>query len=177
MVLPSKSCLQKYVRNYKSSFGFNDDVFAAIAEKTKTMDAFQRHRGLLIGDFQQILGVFGSHSNVKAGMLAKIIIDATLAAEKSGLFVDFVTTDGASWNRSMWRGFGVKGTAEKTVCKVKHPADDKRSLHFLSDFPHLVKCVRNSIVSTGLRVPEGKRCLGSTRLRFRDWATDGRWAI
>ncbi|KAG0431737.1 hypothetical protein HPB47_021512 [Ixodes persulcatus] len=52
MVLPSKSCLQKYVRNYKSSFGFNDDVFSAIAEKTKTMDAFQRHGGLLIDEMK-----------------------------------------------------------------------------------------------------------------------------
>lgn len=51
------------------------------------------------GDFQQILGVFGSHSNVKADVLSKIVMDAasassaasdaasdaTLAAEKSGL--------------------------------------------------------------------------------------------
>lgn len=204
MVLPSKSCLNKYVRNYKSNFGFNESVFAAIAEKTKTIDEFQRHGGLLIdemklseslkvtssgfiegfvdlgkytsldqstqtcdhglvvlyqpfsGNFQQILGVFGSHGNVKADVLAKIIVDATLAAEKSGLFVDFVTTDGASWNRSMWRQFGIKGTSKSIFCKVKHPADNSRSLHFLSDFPHLVKCTRNSVVSTGLQVSEGR---------------------
>ncbi|KAH6926177.1 hypothetical protein HPB50_015784 [Hyalomma asiaticum] len=107
-------------------------------------------------NFSQILGVFGSHGNVKGDMLAKIITDATLAAEKSGLYVDFVTTDGASWNRSMWRQFGIKGTSKSVVCKVKHPADHTRSLHFLSDFPHLVKCARNSVVSTGLQVPEGR---------------------
>nr|XP_037279949.1 LOW QUALITY PROTEIN: uncharacterized protein LOC119172911 [Rhipicephalus microplus] len=204
MVLPSKSCLNKYVRNYKSNFGFNDNVFAAIEEKTKSIDEFHRHGGLLIdelklseslkvtssgliegfvdlgkytsldqstqtcdhglvvlyqsfsGNFQQILGVFGSRGNVKANVLAKIIVDATLTAEKSGLFVDFVTTDGASWNRSMWRQFGIKGSSKSVVCKVKHPVDHSRSLHFLSDFPHLVKCARNSIVSTGLQVPEGR---------------------
>ncbi|KAH6931816.1 hypothetical protein HPB50_000881 [Hyalomma asiaticum] len=166
MVLPSKSCLNKYVKNYKSNFGFNENVFTAIAEKTKCMDEFQRHGGILIdemklseslkvtssgfiegfvdlgkytpldqstqtcdhglvvlyqpfsGNFSQILGVFGSHGNVKGDMLAKIITDATLAAEKSGLYVDFVTTDGASWNRSMWRQFGIKGTSKSVVCKV-----------------------------------------------------------
>lgn len=107
------------------------------------------------GSVQQIFGVFGSHSNVKADILSKIIIDVTLAAEKSGLIVDFVTTDVASWNRRMWQSFGIKGAAGKMVCKVQHPADDSRSLHFLSDFPHLVKCVRNAVVSTGLHIPEG----------------------
>ncbi|XP_077513304.1 uncharacterized protein LOC144124486 [Amblyomma americanum] len=204
MVLPSKSCLLKYMKNYKSSFGFNENVLAAVLEKTKTMDEYERHGGILIdemklsenlkvtssgliegfvdlgaytspdqtmercdhglvvlfqpfsGQFQQILGVFGSRSNVKADILSKIILDATLAAEKAGLFVNFVTTDGASWNRSMWRQFGIKGSQKKTVCKVKHPVDDSRSLHFLSDFPHLVKCVRNSVVKTGLQIPEGR---------------------
>ncbi|KAH7960700.1 hypothetical protein HPB49_022390 [Dermacentor silvarum] len=56
----------------------------------------------------------------------------------------------------MWRQFGIKGTSKSIVCKVKHPADNSRSLHFLSDFPHLVKCTRNSVVSTGLQVPEGR---------------------
>ncbi|KAH9360820.1 hypothetical protein HPB48_022156 [Haemaphysalis longicornis] len=53
------------------------------------------------GQFQQILGDFDSHSNVKAGVLSKIVLDATLAAEEAGMFVDFVATDGASWNQSM----------------------------------------------------------------------------
>ncbi|KAH9371810.1 hypothetical protein HPB48_018449 [Haemaphysalis longicornis] len=203
MVLPSKSGLHRYMKGYNSSFGLNENFFAASTEKTKDMDEFERHGGILIdemklsgclkvtsngriegfvdlgpytstdqntetcdhglvvlfqpfsGNFQQILGVFGSHSNVKAEVLCKIIVDATLAAERAGLVVDFVTTDAASWNRSMWRSFGIRGAADKTVCKVQHPADDNRSLHFLSDFHHLVKCVRNSIASTGLHIPEG----------------------
>lgn len=84
--------------------GFVDlGKYTSLDQSTQTCD-----HGLVVlyqpfsGNFQQILGVFGSHGNVKADVLAKIIVDATLTAEKSGLFVDFVTTDGASWNRSMW---------------------------------------------------------------------------
>ncbi|KAH7933874.1 hypothetical protein HPB49_018592 [Dermacentor silvarum] len=137
--------------------GFVDlGKYTSLDQSTQTCD-----NGLVVlyqpfsGNFQQILGVFGSHGNVKAYVLAKIIVDATLAAEKSGLFVDLVTPDGASWNRSLWREFGIKRTSKSIVCKVKHPADNSRSLH-LSDFPHLVKCTRNSVVSTGLQVPQGR---------------------
>lgn len=28
-------------------------------------------------------------------------------------------------------------------------------MHFISDFPHLIKCIRNAFVSTGLQIPDG----------------------
>ncbi|KAK8786684.1 hypothetical protein V5799_023541 [Amblyomma americanum] len=61
------------------------------------------------GNWTQILGVFASRGNVKAPILAKIIIEATILAEQPGLFVDCLTCDGASSNQSMWRHFGVQG--------------------------------------------------------------------
>lgn len=51
IVLPSKSCLHRYMKDYKSSFGLNENVFAAIAEKTKDME-FERHGGILIDDMK-----------------------------------------------------------------------------------------------------------------------------
>lgn len=62
--------------------------------------------------------------------------------EKSGFFVDVVITDGASWNRNMWTQFGV--TEEKVW--VTHISNIKRQLYFLSDFPRLIKKLRNFIV-------------------------------
>lgn len=64
---------------------------------------------LVAGKWMQILGVFSSKSNVKANVLAKIVLEATLLCEQAGLFVDGVTCDAASWNRSMWRIFGIRG--------------------------------------------------------------------
>lgn len=58
----------------------------------------------------QILGVFASRSNVKAAVLSKIVLEATLLCEQAGLFVDGVTCDAASWNRSMWKLSGIRGT-------------------------------------------------------------------
>lgn len=203
MVIPSRTCLRRYLKKFRSGFGLSSKVFAAVKEKTKSMDPFQCHGGLLIdemklsenlslasdgsiegfvdlgkftpeaersltcdhglvvmfqpfsGKWHQIIGVFASHSNVKAETLAKIILECVIVCENAGLHVDFVTCDGASSNRAMWRSFGVVGTKEKTVCRRKHPSDPERFLYFVSDFPHLAKCVRNSFVRTGFELPEG----------------------
>lgn len=47
------------------------------------------------GNWEPVLGVFASRGNI--------------LCENAGIFVDAVTCDGASWNRSMWRSFGIKG--------------------------------------------------------------------
>ncbi|XP_077489525.1 uncharacterized protein LOC144100442 [Amblyomma americanum] len=157
MALPSKSCLAKYLQGFKSTFGFNSSVFSALKEKTRKMEEFSLHGGLVFdeiklsenisvtssgelsgfvdlgpfddnnskttlsdhglvimfqpfqGKWTQILGVFAAKGNVKASTLSKILLEATILAEKSGLFVDFWTSDGAPWNRCLWKLFGVKG--------------------------------------------------------------------
>lgn len=47
-------------------------------------------------------------------------------------------------------------------CKVPHPTDcsggQKRFLHFASDFPHLIKCIRNSFLKHGFNTPVGRAC-------------------
>ncbi|KAH7985319.1 hypothetical protein HPB49_026495 [Dermacentor silvarum] len=60
------------------------------------------------GNWTRILGVFASKGNVKSVTLAKTIVETAVLAEKAGLFVDCITCDGASWNRSMWRLLGIQ---------------------------------------------------------------------
>lgn len=55
------------------------------------------------GSWHQILGVFAYHSNLKSDILCQIILEAVIMSENAGLHIDFVTCNGASWNRSMWR--------------------------------------------------------------------------
>lgn len=106
------------------------------------------------GEFSQIIGTFATHGDVKGSLLGKILIKAVIVVEKARLFVAFVTCDGASWNRRMWTIMSIQGTAINVTCKVKHPADSKRSLHFLSDFPHLLECLRNSLPKGGFNTPD-----------------------
>lgn len=108
------------------------------------------------GKFSQILGAFAANGNVKGELLCKILVEATILAEKAGLFIHFVTCDGATWNRKMWTLMGIRGSTRKIICRVQHPVDTKRNLHFLSDFPHLVKCLRNSLLKGGFTTPDGR---------------------
>lgn len=124
LMLPSRTCLKVYMRRYKIGFGFNSAILAGIARKTKSMDEFKCHGGLIVdemklseclnvgaggkveglvdlgkftpesdkhlpcdhglvimfqpvtGSWHQIFGVFASRGNVKAALLAKILLEA-----------------------------------------------------------------------------------------------------
>lgn len=203
LVLPSKVTLQKYMRSYRTGFGFNAKVMSVLKEKTSTMDAFKRHGGLIVdemklsenlsvsssghiegfvdigqltpatakhkvadhgmvimfvpfnGKWTQILASFATQGNMKGNLFSKVMLEAVILAEKAGLFVDFITCDGAAWNRNMWATMGIHATVSSTKCKVQHPVDNKRSLHFIFDFPHLVKCIRNGLLKSGFNTPTG----------------------
>ncbi|KAH7985017.1 hypothetical protein HPB49_026647 [Dermacentor silvarum] len=117
----------------------------------------------LTGSWSQILGTFATRTNIKGELLAKIVLEATILAEKAGLFVNYVTCDAATWNRKMWRIMGVKANSKEVIAKRVHTSDDKRSLYFLSDFPHLVKNIRNRLLQTSFHTPDGKVSMGPLR--------------
>ncbi|KAG8181022.1 hypothetical protein JTE90_024769 [Oedothorax gibbosus] len=48
----------------------------------------------------------------------------------------------------MWREFGVGSTEDQLVNEVIHPCNDKRMLGFVSDVPHLFKCMRNRLLKS-----------------------------
>lgn len=131
--------------------GFVDlGKFTAEGQRSLTCD-----HGLVV-KWHQIIGAFASHSNVKADMLVKILLEAVTMSDNAGLRVDFITCDGETWNRSMWRLFGISGRQEHVSCRRQHPTEPGRFLYFVSDFPHLIKCARNKFVETDMEIPEGK---------------------
>lgn len=100
---------------------------------------FQPFRGTWV----QTVACFLNKSCVKSKDLQPITLECIILLEKSGFFVDAVVTDGAPWTRSMWSKFGINN--ENISCT--HSWDPERNLWFLSDFPHLIKTLRNKIVS------------------------------
>lgn len=91
------------------------------------------------GKWVQALGCFLSKGSANGTVLHQIMVEAIILAERAGFKVDGIANDGASWNRSMWDLFGV---TEDNV-SVEHIVDPQRRLWFFSDFPHLIKCLRN----------------------------------
>ncbi|XP_067126884.1 uncharacterized protein [Centruroides vittatus] len=122
-----------------------------------------------VGDWIQIVGVFGTRKNVKGNILAKLLIEAIIQIEKAGLYVDSVTGDGAIWNRSMWKEFGIGVNNNVIQYRVIHPYDESRFLHFISDFPHLIKCLRNCFLKISIfNTPDGKVNLDFLKMAWKE---------
>ncbi|KAK8785529.1 hypothetical protein V5799_008105 [Amblyomma americanum] len=109
-----------------------------------------------VGKWTQRLAAFAIKGNIKGSLLTKIMIEAVILAEKAGLKVDFITSDGATWNRRMWTLTGVSESLMSIKCSTPHPVSPKRRLFFLSDFPHLIKCLRNGLLASNYMVPGGR---------------------
>ncbi|KAH9374761.1 hypothetical protein HPB48_011346 [Haemaphysalis longicornis] len=130
------------MKGFKSAFGFNSKVLSALQEKTKEMDEFSRHGGLVFDELK-----LSENINVKA------------SGELTG-FVDLGPfTDDRNKTEASDHGFVVmfqpfQATSKGITCKVPHPVEPGRNVHFISDFPHLIKCIRNAFVSTGLHIPD-----------------------
>ncbi|KAE8739250.1 hypothetical protein FOCC_FOCC015248 [Frankliniella occidentalis] len=93
------------------------------------------------GQWVQSLGCFLTKGNASGEVLAKVVLEAVSLTEETTLKVDAIVTDAATWNRNMFKKFGID--AESSSCQ--HPVDENRKLWFISDFCHLVKCARNCL--------------------------------
>ncbi|KAH9367687.1 hypothetical protein HPB48_012803 [Haemaphysalis longicornis] len=168
LALPSRVCLQKCIKAFKASYGFNLKLLDCVKEKVMELGEMQRHGGLVVdeiklsthldvkssmdiegfvdlgpfteekdkhtkadhglvvmfqpfvGKWTQIIGVFASKGNVKAAVLTKIILEATILCEQAGLYVDYICCDGAPWNRTMWHKMGIHGSRKGVRCKLAH---------------------------------------------------------
>lgn len=121
----------------------NLDKFTEPEDRSKRGDhglvfMFQPFRGQWV----QAIGAFLSAGATKGRTLRHLILEAIILLENSGFHVDCVSTDGATWNRSMWEFFGISQDAPTCDHPLNDPSDsssEPRQLHFASDFPHLIK--------------------------------------
>ncbi|XP_074096517.1 uncharacterized protein LOC141525789 isoform X2 [Cotesia typhae] len=98
------------------------------------------------GRWVQSLGCFLSKNACKSEPLHKLIVECIILIENSGINVDVVVMDGASWNRGVWKIFSVD---EKNI-SCEHPYSSSRRLWMISDFNHLLKCFRTSTLDDKL---------------------------
>ncbi|CAH2090997.1 unnamed protein product [Euphydryas editha] len=98
------------------------------------------------GRWVQSLGCFLSKNACKSEPLHKLIVECIILMENSEINVDVVVMDGASWNRGVWKIFGV----DENNISCEHPYHSSRRLWMISDFNHLVKCFRTSTLDDKL---------------------------
>ncbi|KAH7938027.1 hypothetical protein HPB49_019372 [Dermacentor silvarum] len=115
------------------------------------MDEFSCHGGLIVDEMK-----LSEHLSVNS----EGHIDGFV---NYGPKFDFITSDGATWNRKMWSLMGIKASLTETKCSTLHPVDPTGKLHFLSDFPHLIKCLRNGLLRSDYETPDGRVSLHFVR--------------
>lgn len=107
------------------------------------------------GKWFQTIGAFVGAGAVPGNILEKIVTEAVILLEQSNFHVDCITTDGATWNRSMWKLFGISEKSSSCI----HPTDKGRKLWFASDFPHLIKNLKSRIINNKtVEVCKNKLC-------------------
>lgn len=104
---------------------------------------FQPH----MGGWVQAIGCFCSAATTPCAVLAKLILQAIILLENCGAKVDGLVCDGVSTNRAALASFGFNGSKDKLVNRMVNPCDDKRFIYFFCDMPHLLKTIRNNLLS------------------------------
>ena len=94
----------------------------------------------------QTIGCFAASGTTPAVVLAKLVLETIILLENCGARVDGVVCDGASTNRKALSQMGFCGSKDALCNKMQNPCDDKRSIFFFSDVPHLLKTVRNNLL-------------------------------
>ena len=72
------------------------------------------------------------------------------AADDIGLFVRACVSDMGSGNRDMWKQIGICSNRLTINHFIQHPARAQDKLCFLADPPHLLKSVRNCLLTQNI---------------------------
>lgn len=108
---------------------------------------FQPFRGKWI----QNIAAFLSKGAANGEVLSHLVTECIILLESNGFHVDVVTSDGGTWNRSMWKKFGLKNLEASVthIFSFDHEEDSPnvRRLWFCSDFSHLIKNLRNFLMA------------------------------
>ena len=106
----------------------------------------------LQANFHQPIATFASKNSTPGETLAKLILQAITVIENAGGKIDAMICDGATTNRKMWDEFNVSGKIDAVNHFVANPCNENRNIYIFSDSPHLIKCVRNRVMSKNLKV-------------------------
>lgn len=116
--------------------------FTDLGKYTRINQKNQRGDHALVFLFQpfcskwvQTVGTFLSKGCANGRVLNKLILECIILMETADFYVDVVTIDRASWNRSRWKLFGIEGS--NSCCRHPYSIDSPlRKLWFCSDFSH-----------------------------------------
>ncbi len=97
--------------------------------------------------WKQVVAYYYTGSSTNGSVLKDIILSIITKAEHICLNVTTVTSDMGAANQKMWSSFGISVTKSSRIHSIVHPLEDNRKLYFMSDPPHVLKNIRNFLIS------------------------------
>jgi len=119
----------------------------------------------MTSNWKQVVAYFFTGSSVEGGLLWGLVKQVVIDAAAAGLCVRAVVSDMGSSNQAMWRAAGVHANRSGVVCSVTHPCQQlvhdqpdanmftPPHLYFLADVPHLLKNIRNCLMTQDIILP------------------------
>lgn len=151
-----RKCLE-YDKGLRSFVGCVTDEVCKFQRDSTSDVALASHslvimiRGLTT-NWKQVVAYYLTGESVEGSVLWRLVKQVIIDLNAIQVNVRAVVCDMGSCNRAMWRAAGIVACKEHVTNSVKHPVLEQ-SLYFLPDVPHVLKNVRNCLLSNDILLP------------------------
>jgi len=104
-------------------------------------------------NWKQVVAYYLTGSSVEGNVLWHLVTQIIVDLSMVNIVVRAVVCDMGSSNRAMWRAAGVVACKEEVVNSIQHPVALGQMLYFLPDVPHVLKNVRNCLLTQDILLP------------------------
>jgi hypothetical protein len=109
-------------------------------------------RGLTT-NWKQVVAYYLTGNSLQGDVLWKVVIQIITELNAVNVNVRAIVCDMGSGNRALWRAAGISAREDLIANSVKHPTLPDCLLYFLPDVPHVLKNVRNCLLSQDILLP------------------------
>jgi len=154
-----RKCLE-YDKGLRSFVGHISQEMCSHSCEGSTVSSFELASHALVvmvrgltTNWKQVVAYYLTGSSVEGHILWGVMKQIIEYLNSVQINVRAVVCDMGSCNRAMWRVAGITTCKDHVVNSVKHPLMSNQLLYFLPDVPHVLKNVRNCLLSHDILLP------------------------
>lgn len=107
----------------------------------------------LTANWKQVIAYYLTGNSIMGNVLWQITRNIISLLADGGMNVRAVVSDMGAANRAMWKVAGVVANREIVKSSIAHPVFPGQQLYFLADVPHVLKNIRNCLLSQDIILP------------------------
>ena len=107
----------------------------------------------ITSNWKQVVAYYLTGVSVSGDVLWKLTKNLVQLLGNKGINVRAVVSDMGAANKGMWKSAGVKVNRDTVKSSVQHPFYLQQDLYFFADVPHLLKNIRNCLLTNDIILP------------------------